>query len=341
MAVSNPSDFFIPQVSLDYARQSFEDSLELLNFMGPDAGLNPSGPAVAIQNNPVFNSEGQTLQVPVFKRMTSLVADRDITSNSNTTPVKLDGTNEIAVKKHYRVGPVDFTEDAARLSRATPEQISAEIGRQAGEEMLKAIQASVIAAMVGSVAAVTASAHTKTLWAAATRTNFTPQALNSALQLMAEKRADLTQLLMRSETWQDLGDYYLGQVGSAAFDSFVRGGNENPLGKRIATVDSSRLTTADAGFDKYHTLVLGGGAVRVWFTLPMVIYPPDRDLLPEQVLNRWRADFDIAIGVKGMQWGGGNNPTDANLATSGNWTPVYSNHKEVKIVLVTHNYSGN
>ncbi len=118
----------------------------------------------------------------------------------------------------------------------------------------------------------------------------------------------------------------------------------NTLGMDFAMTDDSTLTVADAGFDKYITLLVGPGALQLWFTLPMTIYPMFQTTLPEQVLNRWRADSDFAVGTHGATYdsaNGGANPTDAALATSTNWDSTVSSHKEVKIIKIVHNYSGN
>jgi hypothetical protein len=111
------------------------------------------------------------------------------------------------------------------------------------------------------------------------------------------------------------------------------------------TVDDALLTTADAGFDKLTTLLIGAGAIQVWFNLPMTVYPMFQVLDQEQVLNRWRADFDFSIGAHGVAYDyvvGGANPSDSALATTTNWeagSPIYSNRKEVRILSAVHNGS--
>lgn len=345
MSVTNPSDLFIPEVCNEYARQAFMTSLEFMNLcVGGDNA------PVQIMNDPVFAMEGQYLQRPVFKRMSDPVARRDITSNSSLTPGKLNGTNEIAVKVHRRLGPTDVSLDTARLTKANADQISQEIGQQYGEYLAANFQHTMIAAALGIIGGMTSTVHTSTVWAAAARTNLSPDLLNTGLQLMADQRDRFVReavIVTRSESMKDLFTDAIGRplpdVGGRAIGSGAM--NTNTFGMPYAMVDDSLLTTADDGFDKYTTLLLGKGFMQVWFTLPLTMYPVFGPILDqEQVIIRIRGDADMAIGTHGAQYdtaNGGANPSDATIATVTNWDPVYSSHKEVRGVSLVHNYSGN
>ncbi len=347
MAVTNPSDLFIPEVAAEYSSQAFVQSLELMQGL---VGAPGSGAPIELMNDPVFGVEGQYLTRPVFKRIGStLVARRDITSNSGLTPVNLTGGTEIAAKIHRRIGPVDVSVDAANLSRATPEQISAEIGKQAGEELMLNIQQSIIASLNGIVDGSTTT-HTVTSWAAATRTNLSPSLLDGGLNIFGDYRERFrrsAKILTRSEAVRDLFADAQGRAFNGVGDKALAGVMDtNTLGMGVPLmVDSASLTVADAGFDKYITLLIGAGCLQVWFTKPMTFYPNFQVLDQEQVLNRTRADADFAIGAHGASYdtaAGGANPNDTALALSTNWdSNPYSNHRELKIAKLVHNYSGN
>lgn len=348
-AVSNPSDFFIPEVCLEYASQAFTQSLGLMEGMVGPAG---SGSPIEIMNEPVIGiaDQGQYYQRPVFARIGStLVARRDITSNSDTTPVNLTGVNEIAVKVNRRVGPLDMTVDSMRLTKATPAQVSAEIGQQVGQEMAINIQSTIIATAVGIIGGVTAGANTYTPWSATVRTNLSPAVLSAGLALMGDYREAFkrqAKILTRSEAVTDFradltGRGYQG-VGDKALMGELGHGTYG-MGAPIE-VDSSSLTVADAGFDKYLTLLLGAGFMQIWFPLPLTVYEVFQTTLPEQVLRRWRADFDFVLGAHGAQWdtgNGGANPTNAALATTTNWDSNFTRHQEVKGLSIVHNVSSN
>lgn len=344
MAVTNPSDLFIPEVAADYASQAFVQSLEPLSLIGAPG----SGAPIELMNDPVFGVQGQYYQRPIFKRVGStLVARRDITSNSTLTPVNLTGDNEIGVKLHRRIGPLDVSKDAARLSKATPEEISAQIGTQAGQEFALNMQFSVIKAILGMIAGSTTS-HTVTVWNATARTNMSPDVLNQALQIMGDQREAFrrgAKLILRSESLNDLFTDAMGRAFTNVGDKALQGNlNTNTLGMEFKQADVSALTVADAGFDKYISLLLGAGAIQVWNILPMTFYPLFTILDQEQVLDRFRADCDFAIACHGAKWdsaNGGANPTDTALALSTNWDTTYSQHQELKLVEVVHNYSAN
>lgn len=344
MSVTQASDLFVPEVATEYFRQGFMTSLELMRMC-----VGGEGSPIQLMNEPTFNVEGQYLQRPTFARMTDPVDRRDITSTSSLTPGKLTGVNEIAVKVHRRIGPTDVSEDAARLSRATAEQISAEIGKQYGEFLAASMQHTLVAAALGVIGGMTATAHTATVWAAAARTNLSPALLNTGLQLMGDQRDIFRReamIVSRSESLTDLindasGRNYMGMGDKALGGNF----EVNTYGMPRVMIDDSLLTTSDAGFDKYTTLLLGKGFMQVWFTLPLTLYPMFGPILDqEQVITRVRADCDFAVGAHGATWdvaNGGANPTDAAIATITNWDPVYTSHKEVRGVKLVHNYSAN
>ncbi|MCK6470411.1 MAG: major capsid protein [Planctomycetes bacterium] len=338
MAITEASDLFIPEVSLEYARQAFVDSLEV---MGKLVGEGADAP-VRVMNDAAFSSMGQFLQGPVFKRISGLVTKRDVTSTSAVTPLELTGDNAVAAKMHRKIGPVEYTLDAARISRAGREQISAEIGRQAGEQMSASIQASILAALLGTVDTLANSAHTHSVWDASTRVNLSPSVLNLGLNKMGDRRRAISSWIMRSEPFADLIESNIQAGISGVADRVLDGGEPMTFRMPVALLDDARLTIADAGADKYITLGAGAGALELFFTLPLTIYPPFLETGTEQVKIRWRADFDFALRAPGFAWDTGTpNPADNDLAASGNWTIAHTSHKEVPVVKIVHNYSGN
>lgn len=340
MAETLPADLYIPTLAMDYARQAFVTKLHLLErFMGTAPGS-----PIRMMNDPTFQTQGQYLDRPVFKRIASLGSRRDLTSVSAVTDLELTSGNEKMVKVHKKLGGVKYSLDVGRVTKASAEEVSAEVGRQCGEAAAEMVQATLIAATIGALDAMTDTAHTHAPWNASARTNLRPEVLNAGLAKMGDSRSDIVGFLTRSEPLQDLVDHYLGMGVSGVADAAVRGEVLPPLGKALIAVDDSNLTAADAGHDKYHTLGYGADAVQIQFTLPLTMYPPFLDTSTEQVCYRIRGDFDYALGVRGMGYNsgaGGANPTDATLLSSANWSGVYSSHKEVQLIKITHNYSGN
>ncbi len=242
-----------------------------------------------------------------------------------------------------------MTVDSMRLSKATPAQVSAEIGMQVGQEMALNIQSTIIAAATGIIGGVTATANTYSPWSATVRTNLSPSVLNSTLALMGDYREAFrrsAKILTRSESALDMINDATGRSFTGVGDKALAGSlnvNTYGMGDPIM-VDSSSLTVTDAGFDKYLTLLLGAGFMQIWFPLPLTIYEVFQTTLPEQVLRRWRADFDFVVGCHGAQWDSTNghaNPTDATIATTTNWDSNFTRHQEVKGLMAVHNVSSN
>ncbi len=338
MATTLLSDLYTPTVAMEYARQSFSTSLELFNnAMG---GNNP----IEIVNPGDFAEGGVAIDVPVFKRIASLITRRDLTSVGAITGLKLDGTNDQGVLCSKKVGHVEYATDAEWLSKAKKGDISREVGIQAGEGAMAVIQSAVISALIGAVGAMTSSLHTSTVWATGARTNLSPSVLVGGLQLMGDFQQKIIHWLMRSESQTDLFVDAIGRSYDAVGGAALQGDRaRNTIGRGFSIVDDSNLTVADGGFDKYLTLGLGKGAIRVIIARPLMFYDELQYVNTEQVTRHIRGDFDFLLQVPGFKFdaSGQANPSDATLATTGNWTPNYSSHKEVGIVKIVHNYSGN
>lgn len=336
MAETTQTDLLIPEVCANYSRQAFVEVLDLLQWIGAPG----SGAPIELMNDPVFASEGEYFRMPVFKRITSLGSRRDLTSVSTVTNLELTGGDEKAVKVNKKLGPVAYSLDAGRMTRASAEEISAEIGKQFGEYTGLMLRDSLISAIRGAVAAMTSTLHTKDVWSATVRTNMTRSLVNAIKSLFGDSREKMKYCLMRSESMQDLVDEYLSAGVTGIADVATRDGIVmQTLGLALSMCDSSVLTTADAGFDKARAIVMGPGAVRCGFSTPLTVYPPYLDTSTEQVLVRARADVDYWIGIRGMGWNSTANPTDSTLSTSGSWSVVYSDAREVLLGELIHNAS--
>jgi hypothetical protein len=296
-------------------------------------------------------AQGHYQHRPTFKRMGStLVSKRDITSTANTTPLQLTGTDAIGVTLRRKIGPVDVSADAGRISSFSDAEIWVEIAKQAAEETAKNMQTSIISAALGVVASMSGTPHTLSVWSATARTNLSLDLIARGLGLLGDQDGALKAIVMHSLVKNDLLRDQLGLGYDAGAGAVLNNGFERiaTLGLQRVALQHTSLTTADAGYDKYHSLLGGSGALFLSM-LTNVVYPKQVDLLPEQVTYRWRADMDFAIGCPAAQWdvtNGGANPTDTALATSTNWdgtagANIYTDSHEVKIVQLTHNTKTN
>lgn len=338
MALSLPSDMFIPELALQYAGFEFYTSLAAWDkFMG----IGPESP-IQVGALKDATSHGIHIQVPIWKDMgeTTFLTRIDRTSSSDATPTAMSVRNDRGVTVS-RKGLVSFGLQAAWTSGQSPEQFSAEFGRQLGRAMLRQMQSTAINALYGALAAMTTTAHTLSIYGAASRTNLSAPALSQVRLKMGDRGDAIKGWLTRSEPAYDLLQATMNVLVAGVADKAYQFGQNASLGLPVAVVDEAILVTAvTSAYDKYYTLGLGSGCIRI-DPLRLDIAPPWMNPKSETREYVLRADLDYAVQVPGMQYAtASSNPTDATLALSTYWTPVYTDAREVKAVILEHNYSG-
>ncbi len=335
------SDFSpVPQVMLAHTRQAFvARSNAMLGLM---AGSPGSGAAIEQIGDPGFGMGGQYLEAPGIANSIA-VNSRDITSTSGLTAQKLAGFNNRGVVVHRRTDLVEFADDT-RWAGWNREQLSAECGKQLGEKLVDDMLSTVIAALIGACDAVGSSAHIYSPWSATVRTNLSPSVIDAARQLMGDRGDILKFLITRSQSMVDLRADAVGRSYDAVGGRALAGADgTNIFGLVHALRDDANLTASDAGFDKYITLLLGAGAISIGFPQAVEI-ETIRVISNETKSTQWRADWSLSVQVPTMQYDGSSsnaNPSNSGLATAANWTDNTTSDKEVPIVKIVHNYSGN
>ena len=338
MSMTLPADLYIPEVAMETFTEVFSTSLQALNFMG----TGPMAP-VRITGFDTLKQGGQFVHAEVLDRTANLESRRDLTSESDVTPVKFTSRDDTGVLLNRKIGPASKSLSAEQLGKIGPGVLDAWFGAQAARSVMETIQSCVINAMYGAIAALGSTAHTRSVWAAATRTNLDTALIAETKALLGDRAAMITAMITRSEPYyRDLVINQLGAGVSGIADRVSGGGAPHTLGLDWAVVDDAILTAADAGFDKYRTLLLGPGAVEIEFTQPLVLYPPWMNLKAENVEVIFRGDYSFGLRVGGMAFSTGTaNPTAANLSTGGNWTDNTNDHREFLLAMAEHNYSGN
>lgn len=338
---SLPGDFTpIPQVLEAHARQAFvARSIKILDVLESGPG---GGGAIERMNDPGFSGGGQYGEVPTLVQ--SIAANRrDITSTSALTAQKLTGVNNNGVVLNRRSDLMSFA-DTSYIGGFTREDLSAECGKQIGEKMLDDVLSILIAAMRGAVEAVGSSANVYSVWSATVRTTLDPDVIDGGRVLLGDRSDILNYILTNSYSNRDLrGAAKVIAIQNVAGEALQGADNRAQWGLSKAIRDDANLTASDAGFDKYYTLLLGAGAIKYGFVKPIEI-ETIRYLSNENKATLLRADWDLFVQVQAMQYNrsaGGANPTVTALATSSNWTDNTSSNKEVPMIELVHNYSGN
>ena len=335
------SDLYVPEALQRYIGYEFYKSLGALEVLTSGGPLGDRAPVKLVGFDALKNG-GHYIHQPVIKPVSSLVTKRDIASGgSGVDTLKFESRDDVGVALRSRIGPIAISEDV-KVAGAMPETLAQEFVRQGSRQLAEYIQGAVILAWKAAVDNMTSTAHTLSVWNASARTNLSTGLLMRGFQKMSDRFMDVSGLLMRSESFYDL---FLEQDGKGVSLEPASTGSIKTLGRAFAVVDDATLTTADAGHDKYHTLWGGAGGLELEIQA-LKIYTQEQRLDTESVHNILRADADFVIRIPGMQWDVTNGGVNPAISTSGvglstNWDPTYSDAREVKLGLVTHNYSAN
>ena len=215
------------------------------------------------------------------------------------------------------------------------------LGQQFADNKILRIRNNLIAAAVAAVdSADTPSADCHILDVARGKTagakgKATMAQVNLLLAKMSDAREDIVAFLMPSAVFADLvGDsisnYQFDRVaGATIYQDVVQA-----FGRHVIVADATALISAltSGYYTEYAVLGLGVGALT-----GTVLYDQgielQRDILKESSMTYVREDFDVEYEVYGMKWASAtDNPTDAQLATAGNWDEDYDDHRQLKIV---------
>lgn len=344
MSQTLPADLYIPQLFAETVAYKFYENLSLwTKFAGG------GGPIDLNLSVDLILGGGRYIDRPVFKPISSFMSRRDLTSEADATPAKVEYRNDNTVRCSSKA-IVSWTQSAEWINKVSPAQFTTFIAGEFANRMWLYVRNFWLAACNAAISNMTTSLHDLNVWSASVRTNLSANLLARCKALLADRAGDFFNpgsgagWVFRSESF--FTDLVTGQLasGTQGIADYVAGtGFPLTLGLDYVLADDAALTVADAGFDKYISLLLGKscGFINI---LPASIQMPWMNPKAENVEFVWRGDFDFEIGFPGFQWdktNGGANPTLANIGTASNWDPTYSDHREVAMARIIHNYSGN
>lgn len=362
MVRSQVADFLIEEVVLRYARQRFKDKIFFLQAglageLGSPIRIVPPGEATV---------KGHTITIPLFKRIQNLVTRRDLTSVAAPADLKLEGdTREIPIIRR-KVGPVAKSIDVHKLNTLTPEEYSAELGSQFGEDMFKDMQG-VIFKVINAIIGLTFSSVSHLLDqyepfasvssddSLGTVANTMSMGLiNKGQSVLGDSSGELTTIVMRSEAREDLrNNHFKTGYDSIAGHAAVGGGvrtvgmgepiimnlteflSANPSGSRTG----SGSGTGTASSDKHRAYLFAPNSVELTIPHDLEVWTEGLKLDSEAPFLRFLGNYDFGTTPIGVGWKttSPDNPTDAQLLTTSNWEDVTADDREVGIVVIEHN----
>lgn len=266
---------------------------------------------------------GNYIKDAYFQQISNLTQRQDITSTAAATAAKMTEVEEVGVKLHRRIGPVDMTLKAFNMAGLQTPKGSMVLGRQIGDSVLKRMASDALIAAKAAVLGQTALINDIT--AAATKTgNFS--ALNATRAKWGDQMNKLAAWIMNSKVFTDtVGD----GMSNYGFDSvagvLVANGQMGAfLGAGVVVTDNANLINATPNPDQYYSLGLSKGAVTVRQSeLQNIVVELHSG--SEQLYLTVQGEYANTVSVDGFAWditNGGANPSDSALATTTNWDKV-------------------
>jgi len=274
-----------------------------------------------------------------FDRITDLIVRQDITSNATAVAKKLTQSEEVQVKLHRRMGPVQTTLKAFKMAGLEAPAGSLALGRLVGDAFLQRMANT---AIISSVAAIVGQGTDLTYDV----TGNTPpedlptfKHLNRTRGKWGDQMAKLRSWLMHSDKWLDLIDKGLDtSLEMIAGVLTVRGQIPGLMGARPLISDNANLVNSGTP-DTYNVLGLAPGAVMLKMSeLQTIVFKVLTG--QEQLYVEWQGEYAETIGIDGFAWdiaNGGSNPDDTALGTSTNWDKVRSDAKGLGLVRLLSN----
>ena len=300
-----------------------------------------SGGAIVLESDPARQMAlgGDFTDTARWKPVDSLISHRDNDNPGTAVDIKkLEMTGGKFVRQTLGCGPVSVTDIQARKAGQEFDMNSAmvNLGKQFADAKILTIRNNLIAAAVAGVSNISAHvlsmARGKTAGAKVTASFAN---INTLLAKMGDAREEIAAFLMPSAVFADLvGDsianYQFDRVaGVTIYQDVVQA-----FGRVVIVADVPSLISAQTSsyYTEYGLLGLGRGSLRA-----TVVYDQgielQRSILHESSVTYVREDFDVEYEAYGLKWTSAtDNPTDAELATAGNWAADYDDHRSLKIV---------
>lgn len=249
----------------------------------------------------------------------TMINRRDTTSVAATTDQPLAQDEEKSPKLSRRIGPIANTVDSFRKIAEDPRIFSLLLGRQIAVSVAKDMLNSALRA---TEACLDKSANTE--FDASDGTLATSDLIDG-LAVMGDAADDIVLWVMRSKQFFDLTKNQI-SAGTDGVSNFnIQTGTPVTMSRPVLVTDAPPLRE-NSSPDVYICLGLTAGAVSV-------IESEAREIASDLVTGlanlvmRIQGELAYTVNVKGWKYGSTANPTDANLATSANWTQAVSSIK--------------
>lgn len=281
---------------------------------------------------------GDFEKLAYFQNIAGLITRRDPTSLAIAPDTKLTQADYSRVKINRKIGPVASTRDAFRKAGMSRDAMDLVVGQQAGVAMQVDMLNTGLRSLRGAL-----SNDPATLVDGSADTINTAGAngLITALARRGDAASGLICWVMHSKTFFDLVKEQIAADIQGVSGLVFAQASPLTLGRPVLVTDSPDLVVKDgvqAGVDAYFTLGLTAGALLMEETEGTEVITQDVTG-QENLIVRIQGEYAQNIGMKGYSWdttNGGENPTNAALATGTNWDSVFADLKDRAGVVIKH-----
>lgn len=333
------SDTIIPEIFTPYIieQTTARDAFLASGVVQPMAELNAT-------------DGGDTVQVPFWKA--NLSGDFEVlTDSTSLTPGKITADKQVGVILHR--GRAWEARDLAALAAgsdpmaAIGDKVASYVANQRQKDLIKAVEG-VFGALTGG----DSPAFSALRFDTSGMTALGPRQVAKARSLLGDQGDKLAAVAMHSAVYYDLVerkaiDYVTntearggGTVATTGIAPVFGGSIQGAYGEvSVPTYMNMRVIVSDdlaPTSTNYPVYFFTQGAIASGEQLALQT-ETDRDILAKS--DAMSIDLHYVYHPIGAKWGGGVNPTGAQLATVGNWTKVYET-KNIGIVrgTVTSNF---
>jgi len=268
---------------------------------------------------------GDTQDFSKLSEIANLVGRRDINSGADATVKALNSTEQKSVICYFTTGSIEFNKVDARRYGSDESAFSVAIGEQIGIGFVNYM----LNRGIYSVRASIESNGVNTIVGDGSATA-TYSMLNSGLSKFGDASGSVIAWVMNGKVFHDIvGDGLSNIKTDNVAGGIVATGSTGTLGRPAFVTDADGLN-----------MTVGTSILGLTSNALEIAETETREIFAETVGGKEnlktaiQGESDVLITVKGYTYGGTDNPTDAVLGSSANWTQSATDIKATAGVLI-------
>lgn len=275
---------------------------------------------------------GDAMEFSKLAEIANLVGRRDITVDTDATVKAVNSADQKSVLCYFSTGSIQFKKADERRYGSDVGAFSVAIGEQIAVGFINyMINRGIFAVRAGI------EANKATLANGDGTATATYSLLNGALAKFGDASGSIVAWVMTGKVFHDIvGDGLANVKTDNVAGSIIATGTTATLGRPSFVTDSAGLVMKDIAtglVDTTSILGLTANALEIAETEAREVFAETVGG-KENLKTAIQAESDVLLTVKGYTYGGADNPTDAVLGASANWTQSATDAKATAGVLV-------